>query len=144
MRQARSSAAVTTVPITASEIAVPITGRISPHPAESPPSNRISTSPIVPSVLVNSASSNSTPPGPSDPTSIPSATNRSSPGTRTRSATFAAMMPTASRAPATKISSASDIPALAYPASSAAASRASISCGESGRTASSTRGWGAR
>ena len=55
-----------------SEIAAASAGWISCQPAVSPPSNRIRTSPIVPSVRVSSASSNSTPPIPSDPTSMPS------------------------------------------------------------------------
>ena len=52
-RRARSAArpaitAVTTVPIVASETAVPSTGRISAQPAVRPPSKRIRTRPIVP------------------------------------------------------------------------------------------------
>ena len=45
-----------TVPIVASETAVPSTGRICGQPAVSPPSKRISTRPIVPRVRVSSAS----------------------------------------------------------------------------------------
>ena len=46
--------AVITVPIVASETAVPRTGRISPQPAVRPPSNRIRIRPIVPSVCARS------------------------------------------------------------------------------------------
>src|SRR5829696_6221760 len=99
--------AVTIVPTEASEIAVPRTGLISPQPAVRPPSKRIRTSPIVPSVRVSSASVNSIPPNPSEPTSIPSARKSRRPGTRTRSATLAAASPAASSRPPTRIRSAS-------------------------------------
>ena len=46
--------AVASVPRVASEAAVPSTGRISDQPEVSPPSNRISTSAIVPSVRARS------------------------------------------------------------------------------------------
>ena len=101
--------AVRTVPRVASETAVPSTGRISVQPALRPPSNRIRTRPMVPSVRVSSASSNSTPPMPSEPASIPRPRNSSRPGTRTRSATFAAASPIASSSPAIRISSWSGI-----------------------------------
>ena len=104
-----ASAEVTMVPTIASEIAVPSTGRISRHPAVSPPSKRISTRPIVPSVRVSSTSSNSTPIGPSLPTSIPRPRKSTRPGTRTRSATMAARIPLPSSRPPIRISSASDM-----------------------------------
>ena len=69
---------------------------------------------------------------PSEPASIPRPRNSSRPGTRTRSATFAATRPAAISRPATRISSASLVIIDGYPASSAAASCASISSGESG------------
>ena len=102
-----ASAAVTAVPTVASEAAVPSTGRISDQPAVSPPSKRISTSAIVPSVRASSVSLNSIPPIPSEPASIPSPRNSSRPGMRTRSASSAPTIPAASRAPAIRISSAS-------------------------------------
>ena len=122
--------AVITVPIVASDTAVPSTGRICGQPAVSPPSKRIRTRPIVPRVRVSSASVNSTPPIPSEPISIPSPRKSSRPGTRTRSATLAAASPTARRRPATRISSESDNPATvpgSQLASSASASSASTS-----------------
>ncbi len=99
--------AVTAVPIVASEAAVPSTGRISDQPAVSPPSKRIRIRAIVPSVRASSASSNSMPPIPSEPASMPRPRNSSRPGTRTRSASSAPKIPAASRAPAIRISSAS-------------------------------------
>ena len=99
--------AVTTVPTVASEAAVPSTGRISDQPAVSPPSKRIRTRAIVPSVRASSASSNSIPPIPSEPASMPRPRKSSSPGMRTRSASRAPRMPAASRPPAIRISSAS-------------------------------------
>jgi hypothetical protein len=99
--------AVATVPIVASEAAVPSTGRISGQPALSPPSKRIRTRAIVPSVRASSASSNLIPPIPSEPATMPRARNSNSPGMRTRSASRAPMIPAASRPPAIRISSAS-------------------------------------
>ncbi len=137
--------AVRMVPSVPSEIAVASTGRISFQPAVSPPSNRIRTRPIVPRVRVSSASSNSTPPIPSEPTSIPSPRNSSSPGTWTLSAISAAAIPSASSAPPIRISSASLHGAVGQkddqgPPSSAAASRSSISSVEPGRRPPSTTG----
>ena len=86
-----------TVPTVASEAAVPSTGRISDQPAVSPPSKRIRTRAIVPRVRASSASSNSIPPIPSEPASIPRPRKSSSPGIRTRSASSAPTMPAASR-----------------------------------------------
>src|SRR3954470_24648680 len=102
-----ASAEVTMVPSVASETAVPSTGRISRQPAERPPSKMIRTRAIVPSVRASSASSNSIPPIPSEPASMPSPRKRSRPGTRIRSASRAAAIPAARRTPARRISSAS-------------------------------------
>jgi hypothetical protein len=105
-----ATTAVRTVPIVANEAAVPSTGRISDQPAVSPPSKRIRISAIVPSVRASSMLENSMPPIPSEPATIPSARKRRSPGTRTRSASSAPMIPAPSRAPAIRISSASWCP----------------------------------
>ncbi len=106
--------AVSRVPIVASEAAVPSTGRISRQPEVSPPSKRIITRAIVPSVRASSALSNSIPPSPCEPASIPSARNSSRPGIRIRSASRAPAIPAASRIPAIRISSAS-CPPIAGP-----------------------------
>ena len=100
-------AAVTRVPTVASEAAVPSTGRISDHPAVSPPSKRIRTSAIVPRVRASSALENSMPPIPSEPASMPRPRKSSRPGIRTRSASSAPAIPAASKTPAIRISSAS-------------------------------------
>ena len=99
--------AVIAVPIVAIEAAVPSTGRISPQPAVRPPSKRIRTRAIVPRVRASSTLSNSIPPIPSEPASMPRPRKSSRPGMRMRSASRAPRMPAASRAPATRISSAS-------------------------------------
>ena len=106
--------AVIAVPIVAIEAAVPSTGRISDQPAVRPPSKRIRTRAIVPRVRASSTSSNSIPPMPSEPASMPSPRKSSRPGMRMRSASRAPRMPAASRAPATRISSAS-CPPIARP-----------------------------
>ena len=99
--------AVTTVPIVASDAAVPSTGRISGQPAVSPPSKRIRIRAIVPSVRASFTSANSIPPIPSEPASMPRPRKSSRPGIRTRSASSAPTIPAASRLPAMRISSAS-------------------------------------
>ena len=109
---------------------MPSTGRISRQPAASPPSNRISTRPIVPSVRVELGVVELDAADAVGAGEHAQAEEQQEAGTRTRSATFAAARPAAIRRPATRISWPSDM--RGYAASSAAASRASISSGESG------------
>ena len=140
-----AATAVTVVPSVASDAAVPSTGRISDQPAVRPPSKRIRTRAIVPSVRASSASLNSIPPIPSEPASIPSPRKSSRPGIRIRSASRAPRMPAASRPPPIRISSASCAPtAIPYVFSSTAARRSSSSSGEPGAGTSSARSWGRR
>ena len=75
-----ASSAVARVPTVASEAAVPSTGRISGQPEVMPPSKRIRTSAIVPSVRASSSLAKSIPPIPSEPASIPSAEEEQQPG----------------------------------------------------------------
>src|SRR5918999_2806393 len=99
-----TTAAVISVPNVASEMLGQSTGRISPQPAARPPSNRIRTSAITPIVRASSTSSKSIQPSPSEPISIPNPRNSTRPGMRRRPATSEAAMPSASSAPARRIS----------------------------------------
>ncbi len=152
-----ASSAVASVPTVASDAAVPSTGRISDQPEVIPPSKRINTSAIVPSVRARSAFEKSIPPTPSEPASIPSPRNSSNPGIRTRSASRAPAIPAASSTPAIRISSASwwpiegpykpgarRPPGRPQTCSSSAARRASSSSGEPGSTSSPGRSTGRR
>ena len=97
--------AVISVPGSASPIAGRSTGRISPQPAVSPPSNRISASAITPIVSARWKSSNAIRPRPSDPIAMPSPRKSTSPGSRTRPATSDAASAAASRAPTIRMRS---------------------------------------
>src|SRR5215211_1061169 len=103
-----TTTAVRMVPANASETLGPSTGRISPQPAASPPSNRISARAITPIVRASSTSWGERPksirPSPSDPIAIPRPRNSTRPGTRSRPATSVAAIPNASSAPASRIS----------------------------------------
>src|SRR5215217_3847535 len=97
--------AVISVPGSANPIAGRSTGRISPQPAVSPPSNRISASAITPIVSARSKSSKWISPRPSEPISMPSPRNSTRPGSRTRPATSDAASAAASRAPTIRMRS---------------------------------------
>ena len=97
--------AVISVPGSASPIAGRSTGRISPQPAVSPPSNRIRASAITPIVSASSKSSNAISPIPSEPIAMPSPRNSTRPGTRTRPAISDAASAPASRAPTIRMRS---------------------------------------
>ena len=72
-RDVLSSIVDATTPTVASRVAGSATLRSLRHDVERPPSKRMAASPTTPTVRASSASSNSIPPGPSEPSSIPSA-----------------------------------------------------------------------
>src|SRR5262245_9146383 len=91
--------------------AVTITGRSPRQAVVSPPSNRIATRPTMPTVRASSGSLNSMPPGPSEPSSIPSARNATSSGTPLRLAKYAPTTASRSTAPTAR----SSFPSIASP-----------------------------
>ena len=89
----------TSTPTVLSSAAGSSTGRTARHGVVSPPSKRMIVRPITPSVRARCGSSKSMPPGPSEPSSIPSARNPISTGTPRRVAARAAATAPTSTAP---------------------------------------------
>jgi hypothetical protein len=98
-----STPAVATTPTVARTRPGARTGRTVDHRVLSPPENRITASAAVPTACASSGESNSSPPGPSEPASIPTARNSSSDGTRSRSDTRAANTAASSSTPTTRM-----------------------------------------
>jgi hypothetical protein len=92
--------ALTTTPTVASSVAGTATSRSRRHEVASPPSKRIAASATTPTFRARSASSNSIPPRPSEPSSIPRPRNATSDGTPALAAPNATTM-LAARTPPT-------------------------------------------
>ncbi len=94
--------AVTSTPTVASREAVRSTGRRPRHAVVSPPSKRIATSPTTPMVRASSGSSSGIPPGPSEPSSIPSPRKTTRSGSPVRPAANAPRSDASRMAPTTR------------------------------------------
>src|SRR5690606_35000757 len=95
--------AVTSTPAVASRSPGASTGRTARQSVSNPPPKRMKARATTPTPWASSTSSNSMPPGPSDPASMPMARNRSSDGTPRRSDTLLASTPSRRSPAATAI-----------------------------------------